>query len=646
MRLSAEHLLWVILLLPLAAAALSALLFRRGRIAAPFVSCAAAAGVLAASLQLLLGQEPGSAPLHFSYQWLTLGSFAVNIGFLLDANAALMLFSVSFVAFWIHIFSIGYMDNDAARGRFFTGLSVFMFSILGIVLADNLYMTFVFWELVGFSSYMLIAHYFDKPDAVAASKKAFIANRIGDLGFLAGIVLCHATYGTVDLTILPAAAASDASTLIGILLMCGFIGKSAQFPLHVWLTDAMAGPTPVSALIHAATMVAAGVYFMARVFFLLTPTVLLVMLWSGAFMALLSAFCALAQTDIKKSLAYSTLSHLGFMSAALGLGLPEIALLHLATHAFFKATLFLCAGSVIHACHHEQDMTCMGGLMKRMPVTHLAFVLASLSLCAFPLTAGWVSKDAILGGALLGHEYPIFAILLLAALGSVLYLSRMWFLVFVGKVPPHEGDARSEWKKIFLYGEPNSHRAAHARESGPWMLLPLIILGLGGAFSLGGNPAAGELAWLPLPLPSSAAFASKYHALHNQLGTWFSSILTATSLALCIGGFIAAIRFCRKTPHGDTLRERHPRLYHVLEYRWCDTLYDSWIARIQQPLANAIGFLDTLLINGLAVRCIGAGLPGLLGLLSRRLLHTGHLSHYALWFALGSLFYGAFIILW
>lgn len=646
MRLSAEHLLWIILLLPLVAAALSALFFRKGHTGAPLLSCLAAAGVLAASLKLLFSLEPGGVPLHFFYEWLTLGSFKVNMGFLLDANAALMLFVVSFVAFWIHIFSLGYMDEDPARGRFFSGLSVFLFSILGIVLADNLYMTFVFWELVGFSSYMLIAHYFDKPDAAAASRKAFIVNRIGDLGFLAGIILCHTTYGTVDLATLPTAT-DNASTLIGFLLMCGFLGKSAQFPLHVWLTDAMAGPTPVSALIHAATMVAAGVYFMVRVFFLLTPPVLLVMLWLGALMALLAAFCALGQTDIKKSLAYSTLSHLGFMSAALGLGLPEIALLHLAMHAFFKATLFLCAGSVIHACHHEQDMTRMGGLIKKMPVTHLTFVLAGLSLCAFPLTAGWFSKDAILGGALLGHQYAIFAVLLLAALGSVLYFARMWLLVFAGRIPLREGSARNEWKEIFLGGEPNSRQAAHAHESNLLMLLPLAVLGLCAAFSPGGNPAGAALGWFPLPHASAAAFSEKYHVLHSQLSAnWLSGILTATSLVLCIGGFFVAIRYYRRTLGGDTLLKQHPRLYRALEYRWCDTLYDAWITRFQQPLANAVGFLDTLLINGLVVRCIGGGLPGLLGLLSRRLLHTGNLGHYVFWFALGSLLYGALILLW
>jgi NADH-quinone oxidoreductase subunit L len=628
--LSPEHLLWLVLLTPLGAAVASALFFRRSRGGAPVLSCAAA-GVSAGAAGALLVSVPSvaSVPLRFSYPWLALGAFKVDMGFLIDANAAAMLFVVSFVAFWIHVFSVGYMSDDGARGRFFAGLSVFMFSILGIVVADNLYMIFVFWELVGFSSYMLIAHYFDKGFAVAASKKAFITNRVGDLGFLAGIVLCHAAYGTVGLPELAAAAGSGAvekSTLIGFLLMCGFLGKSAQFPLHVWLADAMAGPTPVSALIHAATMVAAGVYLMVRVFFLLTAPVLDVLLWSCAAMAALGAACALGQVDIKKSLAYSTLSHLGFMGAALGLGLPEIALLHLTMHAFFKATLFLCAGSVIHACHHEQDMTRMGGLWRRMPVTAGAFLCAGASLCALPFFAGYYSKDMILSGALLGHNYGAFALLLVAALGSAFYIGRMAQLVFLG--------------------EANSTDAGHARESGAWMAVPLVVLGLcsvGAGWGLGG----GRLFFQRLiPDAALAAFAGKYHALYTQLeaahlGAW----MLALSVVVGAGGLGAAVWFYRKRRGADALRETAPMLYRVLEYRWADTLYDAWIARVQQPLANAVGFLDTLLINGLGVRAIGAGLPALLGLLSRRYLHTGNLHHYVYWFVLGALFYGAVILL-
>ncbi|MDR2863773.1 MAG: NADH-quinone oxidoreductase subunit L [Puniceicoccales bacterium] len=623
--MSLEHLLWLLLLAPLGAAAVSAAFFRRSRWGAPVLSCAAALTVLGAALALFTALPAEmEKPLRFSYPWLTLGSFKLEAGFLIDANAAAMLFVVAFVAFWIHVFSVGYMSDDDARGRFFAGLSVFMFSILGIVVADNLYMVFVFWELVGFSSYMLIAHYFDKGFAAAASKKAFITNRVGDLGFLVGIVLCQTVYGTVALPELAVAAGGvEKSTLIGFLLMCGFLGKSAQFPLHVWLADAMAGPTPVSALIHAATMVAAGVYFMVRVFFLLTPPVLDVMLWSCAAMALLAAFCALGQTDIKKSLAYSTLSHLGFMGAAIGLRLPEIALLHLATHAFFKATLFLCAGSLIHACHHEQDMTKMGGLWKRMPVTAAAFLVAALSLCALPGLAGYYSKDMILAGALQQHNYGAFALLLGAAFGSALYIGRMLQMVFLGKA--------------------NSGHAAHARESGVWMTAPLIVLGCG-SFAVVG--AGGFLQAALIPGVAAGAFARRYHELHGQIEVAGQAVpMLALSFVIVVAGIGGAIWFYRKTPGADSLREQFPRLYRILEYRWVDTFYDAWIAKVQQPLANAIGFLDTLFINGLSVRALGAGVPGLLGLMSRRLLHTGNLHHYVYWFAFGALLYGAVMFL-
>ncbi|MDR1816841.1 MAG: NADH-quinone oxidoreductase subunit L [Puniceicoccales bacterium] len=665
MNLSPENLLWLLLGAPLASAVLGALFLRKSRVLAPVLSVAAAGVALAAALGILLQLDPAAPALRVSQPWLALGDFRVSIGFLIDANAAALLFTVTFVAFWIHLFSVGYMDDDPARGRFFAGLSVFMFSILGIVVADNLYMLFVFWELVGFSSYLLIAHYFTRPDAVAASKKAFIVNRVGDLGLLLGIVLCNARFGTVNLDALAGAvnAAGGAAALanepcvalIAALLACGFIGKSAQFPLHVWLTDAMAGPTPVSALIHAATMVAAGVYFLARIFFLLAgaPVVLDGLLWGCAAMAAAAAFCALAQTDIKKSLAYSTLSHLGFMGAAVGLRLPEIALLHLVMHAFFKAALFLCAGSVIHACHHEQDMTKMGGLARRMPVTHLAFVLAGLSLCALPPLAGWFSKDSILAGAWLDGRAGAFALLAAAALGSALYIGRMWLLVFIGK--------NAKWHRLrltptlalplpALAGEPNSDAAAHARESSLWLTVPLIVLGIAFAFAGVFSAVGAGDTWLWLggkfnglfPAAATLVPAHGYHALHEHLAaTGAATPLAAFSLALTLGGLAAAVWFYRRGAGSsgtwdDALRARCPLLYRALEFRYFDTAYDWWVAKVQQPFANMLGFLDTLLINGLAVRGVGAGLPALAGLASRRLLHSGKLRPALIWLVAGA----------
>ncbi len=628
------------LAVPLCAAGISGLFFRKSRHGAPVVSCLAAGMMLVCALKLLLSfGEPGAGGVFLAsnYEWLKLGSFNLNIGFLIDQNAATMLFVVTFVAFWIHIFSVGYMDDDKARGRFFTGLSIFMFSITGIVVANNLLMTFIFWELVGFSSYMLIAHYFDKDYAAAASKKAFIVNRVGDLGFLVGIVLCQANYGTTDLSALQtifAGAGFEKSTLIGLLLMCGFLGKSAQFPLHVWLTDAMAGPTPVSALIHAATMVAAGVYFMVRMFFMLADPVLDVMLWSCAGMAALGGLCALGQKDIKKSLAYSTLSHLGFMGAAIGLRLPEIALLHMAMHAFFKATLFLCSGSVIHACHHEQDMTKMGGLAKKMPLTFLSFLIAGLSICAFPWFAGWYSKDMILSGALLAGNWPAFALLIVAALGSALYTGRMTQLVFFGKS--------------------QSDNASHAHESGLWMTVPLFVLGvvysLGAGWGLSGGKA---FLWLDgkfnglLPVTVFGSFEHKYHELHHALagvevgGFTYVELMLAVGLAILLIGGAGAFFFYGTVRGADALQRKMPGLYHALEFRWTDTLYDWYVAKVQQPIANAVGFVDVFFVNGVTVRGLFGGIPAILGLMSRRLLHAGNLHGYVYWFALGALLYGA-----
>ena len=617
-------LLQLILLTPLASAVICALFFRRSRNGAPIVSVAAAGAILVFSVMLLLGLDSANPSASASLPGFTLGSFKEleTFGLMIDKNGATMLFAVSFVAFWIHVFSVGYMDDDKARGRFFTGLSVFMFSILGIVLAKNLFMTFIFWELVGFSSYMLIAHYFETDYAAMASKKAFIANRVGDLGFLVGIVLCYHLYGTTDFAQL---AGTEKSTAVGMLLMCGFLGKSAQFPLHVWLTDAMAGPTPVSALIHAATMVAAGVFFMVRVFFMLSDPVLDTMLWLCAGMAALAGLAALGQTDIKKSLAYSTLSHLGFMGAAIGLRMPEIALLHMAMHAFFKATLFLCSGSVIHACHHEQDMTKMGGLLKKMPITAAAFIVAGLSICAFPWMAGWYSKDMIISGAYLSGNMPAFALLAFAALGTALYIGRMFVMVFLGK--------------------PHGHGAEHARESSVFMTLPLVVLGV--IFSLGAGWSlvpAEKLSWLGgkmnalFPQAATGSFSHAYHDLHAKLAEQNLVVpMLLLGIAILVVGLAFSMIYWRTSDGQDTLRRKHPMVFKALEYRYFDTFYAWYIAKIQQRFAMFVALLDTVFISGLGMRAIVAGIPATIGSLIRRFVHTGNGAVSVFWIAAGSI---------
>ncbi|MCC6823813.1 MAG: NADH-quinone oxidoreductase subunit L, partial [Verrucomicrobia subdivision 3 bacterium] len=351
-----EALIWLVLFLPLLAAGLITLFTLRNKA----VSATLSIGAIVTGLVLTLAviKFGGWEARELSVNWLSIGSLNVDFGLKLDALSLMMLLIVTGVGSAIHIYSYGYMHDDPGFSRFFACLGLFTFSMLGIVLSNNFLQMFIFWELVGVSSYLLIGFWFEKPSAADAAKKAFITNRLGDFGFMLGILMIFGIIGSLDFaTIQDQLKANPAlfgagATLAGLLIFCGAMGKSAQFPLHVWLPDAMEGPTPVSALIHAATMVAAGVYMLCRVFFIFTPEALTVIAWIGGFTALLAALIAVQQNDIKRILAYSTLSQLGYMVMAVGLGGPTPAMFHLTTHAFFKALLFLGAGSVIHAMHH------------------------------------------------------------------------------------------------------------------------------------------------------------------------------------------------------------------------------------------------------------------------------------------------------
>ena len=347
---------WIILFAPLLAAAAIVIATQPLKKLSSYLSVAAVAVSFVFSLVVFgtSGQQ------DVSFNWIDLGSFQIRIGYLIDDFSRMMLLVVSGVGLLIHIYSIGYMHDDRGRSRYFAGLSLFMFSMLGIVLANNFVMMFIFWELVGVSSYILIGHWFERPSAADAANKALIVNRIGDFGFMLGILMVWSASGTVMFGELSSkwstlGLGATYATIAAIMIFCGAVGKSAQFPLHVWLPDAMEGPTPVSALIHAATMVAAGVYMLARVYFLFagSAAALSLVLWIGVITSLLAALMATQQADIKRILAYSTLSQLGLMVSAIGLGVPVAALFHLFTHAFFKALLFLCAGSVIHSLHNE-----------------------------------------------------------------------------------------------------------------------------------------------------------------------------------------------------------------------------------------------------------------------------------------------------
>ena len=602
----------LILMLPLASAALIALFLRRQGAIATAVSVTAAAALAGLSLGLIFGGERFTA----SMEWLRFGSFSVSLGFKFDDLAALMLFVVSFVGFFIHLFSTGYMHDDKARARYFGGLSIFMFSMLGIVFADNLFMMFIFWELVGFSSWLLINHYHEKQSAADASKKAFITNRVGDFGFLLGIILCYATYGTVNLTELNAIGESDGlvySRLIPLLLFCGAVGKSAQMPLQVWLPDAMEGPTPVSALIHAATMVAAGIFMLCRIEVLMVAEALNVIMWVGAATALYAALCAVVQSDIKKVLAYSTLSQLGYMVAAFGLGSLAVehgehtmviaagvgaAMFHLTTHAFFKALLFLGSGSVIHGCHHEQDIFKMGGLAKKMPVTFITFTIGVLAIIGFPFLAGFYSKDAILLLAM-QKSAPVLGILTFSAILTAFYMVRMWKLVF--------------------FGSTRSDSAAHAHESGFSMTLPLIVLGVlavaGGWASVYGK-LAGDVAHL---VPHS-------DELHTR-------VLIVSVIVMVLGAGTAWLLY--KPGAQDTLQQKSSGLYNALTAlkESFDAVYGYYIAKVQQRLAMLLNFLEQIFLAGVIIRGF-SGFIGFLGL-GARALHTGSLHAYVYWFLLG-----------
>ncbi len=407
--------------------------------------------------------------IHFISTSKYVPSITFDLGVMLDNVTVIMLFVVNLISFLVHLFSIEYMHGDKRYSRYFAYLGLFTFSMLGIVLTHNLLMIYIFWELVGVSSYLLIGFWFEKWSAANASKKAMLMNRVGDTGLLLGILILFTNYGTFTFDkIFQQIAAGNLPfgsyawlTAAGILIFMGAVGKSAQFPLHLWLPDAMEGPTPVSALIHAATMVAAGVYLVARVFVMLTADALLFIAVIGAITSFIAATIAFTQNDIKKVLAYSTVSQLGYMIMALGVGAYSYAFFHLVTHAFFKACMFLGSGSVIHAMHHEQDMREMGGLKDKMPITFWTFIIATLAISGVPFTSGFLSKDGILlatlaFGKLTGHWLiPIIAYSVAGM--TAFYMFRLIYLVF--------------------FGEPrNHHKYEHAHESPIVMTLPLIIL--------------------------------------------------------------------------------------------------------------------------------------------------------------------------
>ncbi|MFH0916023.1 MAG: NADH-quinone oxidoreductase subunit L [bacterium] len=503
-----ENYVWLIPVLPLAAFIVT-LLFGKWWIKEsahwiPVLAMLGSFGLsIAAFIQIRGAEEPVVVEL---WRWFSVGSFQVPFAFQIDQLSAVMLLVVTGVGLLIFIYSKGYMHGDPGYYRFFAYMSLFAFSMLLLVLANNYLLLYFGWEAVGLCSYYLIGYYYHKPEAAAAGKKAFIVNRVGDFGFGLGVMLIFVTFGTLDYVGVfeqVVAGAAGQGVLIGIalLLFMGAMGKSAQFPLHVWLPDAMEGPTPVSALIHAATMVTAGVYLVARsaVIFASAPTALLVVGAVGTFTAIFAAVIGICQKDIKKVLAYSTVSQLGYMFMALGVGAWAIAIFHLMTHAFFKALLFLGAGSVIHSLGGEQDMDRMGGLAKRIPATYYTLVAGALALSGIFPFAGFWSKDDILGSVWRDGKYLFWAVGLIAAFITAFYTFRMIFMTFFGKPRMDEETGK------------------HVHES-PWsMVVPLAVLAvaslLGGFLGLPGKLGVIQRFLEPVFAPANHILGFEEHSL-------------------------------------------------------------------------------------------------------------------------------------
>ena len=615
-----HQLAWLVLLIPLASALVITLFTGKNHQTSTRISIAAALLSFLGTVILFFalkssGEHPLGQP---SWRWLTVGDLELNIGLHLDFLSLAMALIVTGVGSVIHIFSSSYMEGDRAYSRFFACLSLFIFSMLGIVFSDNFVMMFIFWELVGISSYLLIGFWYEKPSAADACKKAFLTNRIGDFGFMLGILMVWSAFGSVyfdkigpqiegyTLTNGP----GGLFTVIGLLIFCGAMGKSAQFPLHVWLPDAMEGPTPVSALIHAATMVAAGVYMLCRVFFIIERSgALPYIAWIGGATALMAALIAVQQNDIKRILAYSTLSQLGYMVMAVGLGGPTVAMFHLTTHAFVKALLFLGAGSVIHGMHHEQDIWKMGGLKKKMPVTFWTFLVGTLALCGVPFLSGFYSKDGILALAYEKHNWPLFALAIGVALLTTFYMTRLFLVVFLGRE--------------------KSHEAGHAHESPAAMLWPLRILAV--LSVIGGYIGIEQL------------YGSVFGSEISQLGfvaqvfePFKQPVAAGASIGVVLIGFFLA-RMIYSDADSDPLPAKLGFLSKAMQNRfYFDELYENYLIPCTQGVASSVAaFVDRWVLSGFGIRFV-SGSTEILGR-ALRLTQSGSLQTYALLLTVGVL---------
>ncbi|MBT8036475.1 MAG: NADH-quinone oxidoreductase subunit L [Verrucomicrobiae bacterium] len=597
-----ETLPWFLLLLPLASAVIIQLALKYSATASSMLSTLSVVVTFIISCFLIGSTAEGYQP------WISIGGLDLGIGYKLDQLATGMMIVVTGIGMLVHLFSLGYMKDDKAKARYFAGLSLFMFSMTGIVLASNFIMMFIFWELVGLSSYLLIGHWYQKNSAADAAKKAFLTNRIGDFGMMIGILMLWGVMGTVVFADMNVGHFSGLCTCLTgaiiLLIFCGAVGKSAQLPLHVWLPDAMEGPTPVSALIHAATMVAAGVYMMARVFLSLgiTPENMEiignapdVIAWVGGITSLVAALMATQQDDIKKILAYSTLSQLGYMVMAVGLIAPEAGMFHLYTHAWFKGLLFLGSGAVIFSCHHEQNIWKMGGLFKKMPITSITFLIGTAALTAVPFTSGFYSKEGILHAAEHAHNQPLFWLAVCVAALTTFYMFRLFFVAFLGQA--------------------RDHGAEKAKEVPLIMWLPLAALAVMAFVS----------PWLSQSiLPIAQSWDLNLHVMPPMNTAFFASIGAFT-----VGIAAAFVLYFGKDKDPVNIPLFRNKFY-------CDEFYARLIKYFQDALAAIIHFFDEFLIAGMIVGGLSRSATGI-GNMFRRYAQSGNLNSYSFLMAAGVL---------
>jgi NADH-quinone oxidoreductase subunit L len=633
--------LWLIPLLPFTGFLINGTVGRklpRALVSAVALICTAIPAILVAWLWAFM-KAPG-APETFgivSQPWIAITGFQVNFALSVDHLTLIMLGVVTGVGFLIHIYSVGYMAHEEGYWRFFAYLNLFMFFMLILVLAESFLLLFVGWEGVGLASYLLIGFYFTKDSAANAGKKAFIVNRIGDFGFLLAMFLLVQHFGSLSFSQVFGAISANPDwhggilTAIALLLVLGATGKSAQIPLYVWLPDAMEGPTPVSALIHAATMVTAGIYMVARCHTLFdrSPYALGVVAIIGAATAIFAACIGLVQNDIKRVLAYSTISQLGYMFLACGVGAYEAGIFHLMTHAFFKALLFLAAGSVIHALSGEQDMRHMGGLRKHIPITFWTMTAGVVAIAGIPPLAGFFSKDEILFRAFTSTN-PLGKLLWLVGLVTAgmtsFYMFRLWFKTFFGPEKfKHHADT---------YGHGHATHA-HAPHESPWiMLAPLVILAIlsviggwvGIPIAFGGSDEAEHFLE-----PIFAAGPANVHNFGLEIGLAVISVLTAA-----LGFYIAYLFYYKKPGMASALAKKSPALYRLVQNKfYVDEIYNTIFVTGLMICTRIFlsGLTDTVIVNGSA-RTAAASTRGLSKLTSR--IQSGNIRSYAGWLALGA----------